>query len=105
MTDAKDVQIDSAFGAAGTPRRGVIARAEDGRRVPDILIDEWGALDARDGSVLWLGLHEPDEEVVQAVQAQLDCTTSLSRMRARRASVRSSTSTASCYSSRCARRS
>ena len=43
--------------------RGVVACAlyRDGRRERDITVEEMGALAGRDGGIVWLGLHEPDD--------------------------------------------
>src|SRR5229473_8177514 len=43
-----------------------------GRRIKDIAIDEAGRWAKQDGHVVWIGLLEPSEELLQRVQAQLD---------------------------------
>ena len=43
-----------------------------GRRVADIAIDEAGRWSRQDGHVVWIGLLEPSQELLQRVQAQLD---------------------------------
>jgi magnesium transporter len=43
-----------------------------GRRVADIAIDESGRWSRQDGHVVWIGLLEPSQELLQRVQAQLD---------------------------------
>jgi magnesium transporter len=43
-----------------------------GRRVADVPIDEAGAWTKRPGHVVWIGLLEPSDELLQRVQAQFD---------------------------------
>jgi len=52
---------------------GVIAASvyAGGRRVSDISIDEAGQWSRRDGHVVWIGLLEPSQELLQRVQNQL----------------------------------
>jgi magnesium transporter len=54
-------------------RRGLVACAlyRDGQRVRDVAIEEIGAVAGRDGGIVWLGLHEPDEGLLGSIQAQL----------------------------------
>jgi magnesium transporter len=54
-------------------RRGVVACAlyRDGQRVRDVAVGEIGALAGHQGSIIWLGLYEPDQELLSLVQAQL----------------------------------
>jgi magnesium transporter len=56
------------------PRRpGVVdcALYKDGRRVRDVGIEEIGALAGQEGCVVWLGLHEPDANLLDILKAQL----------------------------------
>jgi magnesium transporter len=55
------------------PRPGVVACAlyRDGRRVRDVAVEEIGALAGHEGCIVWLGLHEPDEELLALIKAQL----------------------------------
>lgn len=57
-----------------TSERGVVAASvyAGGRRIADIAIDEAGTWSRREGHVVWIGLLEPSEELLQRVQAQLD---------------------------------
>src|SRR5437899_11649315 len=43
----------------------------DGRRVADIALEEVGDYVANDGHFVWIGLHEPSEEVLKKIQAEL----------------------------------
>jgi magnesium transporter len=54
-------------------RRAVVACAlyRDGRRVQEIAVEEIGAFAGRDGRIVWLGLHEPDEALLGTIQSQL----------------------------------
>jgi hypothetical protein len=54
--------------------QGVVACAlyRDGRRGRDVAVEEIGALAGRDGGIVWLGLHEPDEAVPPQLIADLD---------------------------------
>ena len=54
-------------------RPGVVACAlyRDGQRIRDIAVREIGAFAGRDGGIVWLGLHEPDTELLAEIQAQL----------------------------------
>ena len=53
---------------------GVIAASVycGGSRISDIAIDEANRWAKQDGHVVWIGLFEPSEELLQRVQAQLD---------------------------------
>ena len=53
---------------------GVVAASvyAGGRRVKDIQIEEAGAWSKRDGHVVWIGLLEPDQDLLRRVQAQLN---------------------------------
>jgi magnesium transporter len=44
------------------------AAYEDGRRVADIDIDKLDDWPAKDGRVIWIGLHEPDEDLLTKLQ-------------------------------------
>jgi magnesium transporter len=77
MTDlaVPSPDLASAEGAAPPPQRaGVVACAlyQNGCRVRDIAVEECGAFIGHEGAVLWLGLHEPDAELLDTVQRQLD---------------------------------
>ena len=54
-------------------QRGVVACAlyRDGRRERDVAVEEIGALAGRDGAIIWLGLHEPDEALLSVLKAEL----------------------------------
>ena len=43
-----------------------------GKRVADVPLDEAGAWAARPGHVVWIGLFEPDEDLLARVQAQFN---------------------------------
>ena len=71
MTDALD--LPTAETATPPPRRGVVACAlyREGRRIRNIAVEEIGSLAGHDGGIVWLGLYEPDAELLGIVQAQL----------------------------------
>ena len=54
-------------------QRGVVACAlyRNGRRERDVAVEEIGALAGRDGGIIWLGLHEPDEALLSVLKAEL----------------------------------
>jgi magnesium transporter len=56
------------------PHRGGMivncAAYADGRRVGDFCIEEVGAVAAREGQFVWVGLHEPSEDILRDVQRQ-----------------------------------
>ena len=58
---------------ADISRPGVVACAlyRDGQRVCDIAVEEIGTIAGRDGGIVWLGLHEPDEALLGTIQSQL----------------------------------
>lgn len=58
---------------ADTSRPGVVACAfyRDGQRVRDVTVEEIGSFAGSDGGIVWLGLHEPDAELLGEIQAQL----------------------------------
>ena len=70
MTEVLDLAIAEAAPAA---QAGVVACAlyRDGYRVRDIGIEEVGASAGRDGGIVWLGLHEPNEALLGILKAQL----------------------------------
>jgi magnesium transporter len=74
MTDlaAPSPNLDRAEILRTPHRAGVVACAvyQRGCRVQDIAVEECGALVARDGAVVWLGLHEPDAELLETVRQQ-----------------------------------
>jgi magnesium transporter len=61
-------------GAATAPEPGVIAASvySGGRRISEIAIDEAGRWARQDGHVVWIGLLEPSQQLLERVQAQLD---------------------------------
>ena len=67
--------LDFVPEAADTPpRRGIVACAlyRDGQRVRDVAVDELSAAAGNEGGgVVWLGLHEPDEKLLDLVKTQL----------------------------------
>ena len=65
--------LAAAEAANGPQRRGVVACAlyQDGHRVRDVAVEEIGGLAGRDNQIVWLGLHEPDEELLGIAQTQL----------------------------------
>jgi magnesium transporter len=64
-----------AHQSTDTPQRqsGVVncALYRDGVRVRDVAVEELRTLSAQEGSVVWLGLHEPDQELLDLIKAQL----------------------------------
>ena len=81
------------------------AAYEDGRRVADIDLEQAGSVETGKGRFIWIGLHEPNEELLRKVQQQSASTIALSRMPIRRTSGRNWKSMASLFSSSCAQRS
>jgi len=61
---------------AGPPqtRSGVIAAAVyvNGQRIRDICIEEASEWRAHENAVVWIGLHEPDEALLQQMQAEFN---------------------------------
>jgi len=53
---------------------GIVASSAyaHGKRVANVALDEAGAWAARPGHVVWIGLFEPDEELLARVQAQFN---------------------------------
>jgi hypothetical protein len=47
-----------------------IVPCTDGRRVRDVAVDETGGFVSQPGSVVWLGLHELDEQLLTTVKTQ-----------------------------------
>jgi magnesium transporter len=72
MTDL-GISLRDVMGPEVAQPAGVVACAvyRDGYRVQDIAVDECGSLVRRDGDVIWVGLHEPDEELMRTIQSQL----------------------------------
>src|ERR1700730_18746682 len=71
LTDVLDFTPETAD---TPPRRGIVACAlyRDGQRVRDIAVDELSAAAGNEGGgVVWLGLHEPDEKLLDLVKTQL----------------------------------
>ena len=54
-------------------RPGVVdcALYRDGHRVRYVDVKELATLAGQEGWVVWLGLHEPDQELLALIQAQL----------------------------------
>ncbi|HVK91189.1 MAG TPA: magnesium and cobalt transport protein CorA [Mycoplana sp.] len=55
-------------------RPGVVAAAvyQNGQRIADIAIEEASKWRSREGAVIWIGLHEPGDELLRQVQAEFD---------------------------------
>jgi magnesium transporter len=53
---------------------GIVASSAyaHGKRVADVPLDEAGAWSQRPGHVVWIGLYEPDEDLLARVQAQFN---------------------------------
>lgn len=60
--------------AAQSPAAGIVASSVyvAGKRVADIPIEEAGEWARKDGHVVWIGLLEPDRELLRRVQAQFN---------------------------------
>ena len=71
--ELREAALPAARPPEAVPQRGVVACAvyEGGRRVEDVAIHECGAIPRREGCILWLGLYEPDEELMRVLQQQL----------------------------------
>ncbi|MDR6758510.1 magnesium transporter [Mycoplana sp. BE70] len=56
------------------PRQGVVAAAvyRGGIRIADIAVEEAAAWREREEAVIWIGLHEPDDELLLQVQDAFD---------------------------------
>jgi magnesium transporter len=71
---AQPVHDGDAPAVEGTAshRHGVVAAAvyQNGRRVRDIEIEEAGEWRHRENAVVWIGLHEPDQQLLRQVQEQ-----------------------------------
>jgi magnesium transporter len=67
--------LDTAVNEAGDipVRPGVVdcALYRDGHRVRGVDVEELATLAGQEGCVVWLGLHEPDQELLGLIQAQL----------------------------------
>ncbi len=59
---------------AGTPEPGIVACSvyAAGKRIADIPIEEAGTWSAKEGHVVWIGLLEPDRELLLRVQKQFN---------------------------------
>lgn len=59
---------------AGTPEPGIVACSvyAAGKRIADIPIEEAGTWSAKEGHVVWIGLLEPDRELLLRVQRQFN---------------------------------
>lgn len=71
MTDTEIVPPREENGLAGAIREGIVACAfyQNGKR-RDISIDECGLAARGNDGVVWLGLHEPDEELLRIIQSE-----------------------------------
>src|SRR5262249_17171556 len=71
--EAVDVRTDPTIAPPGDSEAGVVAASvyAGGRRVKDIAIEEAGEWSKRPGHVVWIGLWEPNADLLQRVQAQL----------------------------------
>ena len=66
--------LDAAVNECDIPvRPGVVncALYRDGHRVRGVDVEELATLAGQEGCVVWLGLHEPDQELLGLIQAQL----------------------------------
>lgn len=65
---------DQSPGTETPTEPGVIAAGvyTGGRRISDIMIDEAGRWARQDGHVVWIGLLEPSQQLLERVQAQLN---------------------------------
>ena len=61
--------MDERASATKPTEAGVVAAAvyHGGRKIADIEIDEAGAWTKREGYVVWIGLHEPSQELLERV--------------------------------------
>nr|WP_234781915.1 magnesium and cobalt transport protein CorA [Sinorhizobium saheli] len=66
--------MDAGEQAAPRSRRGVVAAAvyQNGRRLRDIEVEEAGEWRNQENVVIWIGLHEPDEQLLRQVQREFD---------------------------------
>lgn len=73
MSDINLAPPHAREGLSDADREGIIACAiyENGAR-KDISIEECGLASHRDSGVVWLGLHEPDDKLLNLVQSQLN---------------------------------
>ncbi|MBP2238076.1 magnesium transporter [Sinorhizobium kostiense] len=79
-TNGRDAGAERSPAAVGQQadaaghRPGVVAAAvyQHGRRLRDIRIEEAGEWRNREGVVIWIGLHEPDQELLRQVQLEFD---------------------------------
>lgn len=69
-----DVSVPPTDRSITQPQRGVVAAAvyKDGLRVSDIGIEEAARWRKQQGAVIWIGLHEPDDELLRQVQGEFD---------------------------------
>lgn len=77
MKDGKSAAphlMDAGEQAAPRSRRGVVAAAvyQNGRRLRDIEVEEAGEWRNQENVVIWIGLHEPDEQLLRQVQREFD---------------------------------
>jgi magnesium transporter len=78
--NAQSPNAQSSLAAAPAPppiineRPGVVASGAyvGGRRVANLAIEDTGEWSRRPGHFVWVGLHEPDEELLKQVQQQFD---------------------------------
>jgi magnesium transporter len=73
VTEVGEARRDSATASPpAAPGRGIVACGvyREGRRVEDITIEQCAGHAGRDGSMVWLGLCEPDDALMRSVQEQ-----------------------------------
>jgi magnesium transporter len=75
MTDLAIAATDLAHADVNEPlpRQQAVVNCvlyQEGRRVKDLAVEECSALTGLDGAVVWLGLHEPDADLLETVRQQ-----------------------------------
>lgn len=66
----------------GDANQGMVincAAYRGGCRVADIDLDQARKVDTSDGGFVWIGMHEPDQPLLERCSNASDCTTSPSR--------------------------
>ena len=66
---SKTAGANAAVGSDGIVAAGVYV---DGRRIANIAIEEASSWRSKPGHVVWIGLHEPDMELLSSVQRQFE---------------------------------
>jgi len=75
MTDRAAASPRATTGGAMPPQPGGVVACvlyQNGRRVRDIAIEECGAFLPAEGAVIWLGLHQPDAQLLEMVRKQFN---------------------------------